>query len=99
MTGPCSPTGDIRTSPARAQEVGPADFLSTRSISRDNSPTTWRKSTHSTDGGQCVEVADGIPDLVPVRDSTDPSGPALHFPSPAGKSFITALSTGEFDAC
>ncbi|MFJ8623353.1 DUF397 domain-containing protein [Kitasatospora sp. NPDC093550] len=62
-----------------------------------NSPTTWRKSTHSGQGGECVEVADGVPGLIPVRDSKDPDGPALLFPSTAWQSFVTAVRTGEFD--
>ncbi|MFE5330103.1 DUF397 domain-containing protein [Embleya sp. NPDC056575] len=33
----------------------------------------WRKSSHSNgDGGACVEVAPGF-EVVPVRDSKDPS--------------------------
>ncbi|MBD0676200.1 DUF397 domain-containing protein [Streptomyces sp. CBMA156] len=60
--------------------------------------TTWRKSTYSGSGGTCIEVADGIPGLMPVRDSKDPSGPALAFPAPAWQAFITAVRTGEFDA-
>ncbi|MER7765633.1 DUF397 domain-containing protein [Kitasatospora sp. NPDC096140] len=60
--------------------------------------TTWRKSTYSGSGGQCVEVADGFAGLVPVRDSKDPSGPALAFSSSAWQSFVTAVRTGEFDA-
>ncbi|MFE2865692.1 DUF397 domain-containing protein [Embleya sp. NPDC059259] len=36
--------------------------------------TTWRKSTHSNgDGGNCVEVRDDLPGIVPIRDSKDPS--------------------------
>jgi hypothetical protein len=39
--------------------------------------TTWRKSTYSGgDNGDCIEVADHIPGVVPVRDSTAPHGPA-----------------------
>ncbi|MER7583899.1 DUF397 domain-containing protein [Kitasatospora sp. NPDC097691] len=58
----------------------------------------WRKSTYS--GGQngCVEVADGFTGVMPVRDSKDPSGPALLFSSSAWQSFVTAVRTGEFDA-
>ncbi|MEU9048647.1 MULTISPECIES: DUF397 domain-containing protein [unclassified Kitasatospora] len=58
--------------------------------------TTWRKSTHS--GGQngCVEVADGFPGAMPVRDSKDPDGPALLFSATAWQSFVTAVRTGEF---
>ncbi|MFJ8737849.1 DUF397 domain-containing protein [Embleya sp. NPDC127516] len=40
----------------------------------DLSAATWRKSSHSnSDQGACVEVADGFPGFVPVRDSKDPS--------------------------
>ncbi|MER7754423.1 DUF397 domain-containing protein [Kitasatospora sp. NPDC097643] len=60
--------------------------------------TTWRKSTYSSDGGQCIEVADGFPNAVPVRDSKDPDGPTLRFPSAAWQAFVTAVRTGEFDA-
>ncbi|MFE7272919.1 DUF397 domain-containing protein [Streptomyces sp. NPDC057623] len=36
----------------------------------DLSGARWRKSTYSNgDGGNCVEVADGVPGTVPVRDS------------------------------
>ncbi|MFD0310085.1 DUF397 domain-containing protein [Streptomyces sp. NPDC127119] len=40
----------------------------------------WGKSSYS-DGGanNCVEVADGCPGFVPVRDSKVPDGPALVF--------------------
>ncbi|MGK5737461.1 DUF397 domain-containing protein [Micromonospora sp. URMC 103] len=40
----------------------------------------WRKSTRSgASGGNCVEVADNPPGIVAVRDSKDPSRPALTF--------------------
>jgi hypothetical protein len=38
----------------------------------------WRKSSYSGgNGGNCVEVARGLPGVVAVRDSKDPAGPAL----------------------
>lgn len=40
--------------------------------SSDYKPSTavWRKSSYSGgDGGNCLEVATGDPDIVPVRDS------------------------------
>jgi hypothetical protein len=47
----------------------------------DLSTAQWRKSSYS--GGQqgdaCVEVADGVSMLVPVRDSKTPLAPALTF--------------------
>jgi Domain of unknown function (DUF397) len=58
--------------------------------------TTWRKSSYSnTNGGECVEVADGCPGVVPVRDSKDPEGPHLTFTATAWTTFITALKTGQ----
>ncbi|MGW7364058.1 DUF397 domain-containing protein [Streptomyces sp. NPDC054841] len=58
----------------------------------DLGAVTWRKSSYS-DGGadNCVEVADGIPAVVPVRDSKTPHGPALLFPAPAWTAFLATL--------
>ncbi|ALC28404.1 MULTISPECIES: DUF397 domain-containing protein [Streptomyces] len=50
---------------------------------------TWRKSSYSnSDGGDCVEVSDDFEDLVPVRDSKQPEGPALVFGAPAWAAFV-----------
>ncbi|MEV6972621.1 DUF397 domain-containing protein [Kitasatospora sp. NPDC093806] len=56
----------------------------------------WFKSSHSDNGGACVEVAADYPGLVPVRDSKYPEGPALVFPTDAWRSFVTAVQAGEF---
>ncbi|MER7765728.1 DUF397 domain-containing protein [Kitasatospora sp. NPDC096140] len=64
----------------------------------DLSAARWRKSSYSGSGGTCVEVADDYPGVMPVRDSKDPSGPALVFSSAAWRSFVTAVRSGEFDA-
>ncbi|MBV6697611.1 DUF397 domain-containing protein [Kitasatospora aureofaciens] len=58
--------------------------------------TAWRKSSYS--GGNCIEVAPGFPGVVPVRDSKDPSGPALVFPAPAWEAFVAAVREGDFPA-
>ncbi|GHJ27854.1 DUF397 domain-containing protein [Streptomyces hygroscopicus] len=55
----------------------------------------WRKSSYSNqEGGNCVEVADGIPGVVPVRDSKRPDGPALVFPAASWTAFVDELTTG-----
>ncbi|MCQ8191660.1 DUF397 domain-containing protein [Streptomyces rugosispiralis] len=56
------------------------------------STTAWRKSSYSNnDGGMCVEVADNLPGVVPVRDSKDPDGPVLIFPNGSWSTFIAGL--------
>ncbi|MFE3553082.1 DUF397 domain-containing protein [Streptomyces kronopolitis] len=58
----------------------------------DLSTAAWRKSSYSNgDGGDCVEVADDLPGIVPVRDSKDPHGSALIFPVAAWSSFVSAV--------
>ncbi|MFC5661936.1 DUF397 domain-containing protein [Kitasatospora misakiensis] len=60
---------------------------------------TWHKSTYSGgEGGNCIEVADSLAEVVPVRDSKDPNGPTLTFTATAWQSFITAIHTGELPA-
>ncbi|MFF9642420.1 DUF397 domain-containing protein [Kitasatospora aureofaciens] len=62
----------------------------------DLSSAAWFKSSHSNNGGSCVEVAPNFPGLVPVRDSKDPQGPALVFPAGAWRSFVVGVRAGEF---
>ncbi|MEV5008862.1 DUF397 domain-containing protein [Streptomyces sp. NPDC056159] len=58
----------------------------------DLSTAVWRKSSYSNgDGGDCVEVADGLTGIVPVRDSKLSHGPILTVAAPAWTSFVTAL--------
>ncbi|GAA4665078.1 DUF397 domain-containing protein [Streptomyces youssoufiensis] len=60
---------------------------------------TWQKSSYSGDnGGECVEVATGLPDVVPVRDSKDPDGPALAFTTSAWAAFVAGIKAGDFSA-
>ncbi|MFF3005645.1 DUF397 domain-containing protein [Kitasatospora sp. NPDC057940] len=62
----------------------------------DLSGASWIKSSYSDNGGDCVEVATDVPHLAPVRDSKDPEGPALVFPTAAWSSFVAAVRAGEF---
>ncbi|MFI9271179.1 DUF397 domain-containing protein [Kitasatospora sp. NPDC052896] len=53
---------------------------------------SWRKSSYSgTNGGNCIEIADGLPGVVPVRDSKDPDGPVLVFGVEAFADFIASV--------
>ncbi|SCL29008.1 protein of unknown function [Micromonospora pallida] len=53
----------------------------------------WRKSSRSSgNGGNCVEVADNLTDVVGVRDSKDPHGPALTFTPTAWRAFVTRFT-------
>ena len=55
----------------------------------DLATAVWRKSSYS-DGGtsNCVEVVDGHPDLVPVRDSKVPAGQVLLFAASSWSAFV-----------
>ncbi|MGW4866936.1 DUF397 domain-containing protein [Streptomyces chartreusis] len=59
----------------------------------DLSNVRWRKSTYSNgDGGNCVEVADGVPGVIPVRDSKLASdSPVLLVAAHAWDRFLTCL--------
>ncbi|MDX6354452.1 MAG: hypothetical protein QOF98_1355, partial [Streptomyces sp.] len=55
----------------------------------ERAAVTWRKSSYSgANGGNCIEVGDGIPSVLPVRDSKDPEGPALLFTPTAWSAFV-----------
>ncbi|MEV8388416.1 MULTISPECIES: DUF397 domain-containing protein [unclassified Streptomyces] len=59
----------------------------------------WRKSSYSDNGaGGCVEVSDGYPAAVPVRDSKNPHGPAILFPTGHWSTFVTAVKQGQLPA-
>ncbi|MFY1573404.1 DUF397 domain-containing protein [Verrucosispora sp. WMMD703] len=52
----------------------------------------WHKSSRSSgNGGDCVEVAGNLPDVVGVRDSKDPTGPALLFSPAAWRAFVATV--------
>lgn len=64
-------------------------------ISPDLSGAEFRTSSLSGANNNCVEVATNLPGLVAVRDSKDPSGPALTFSHPAWNNFLTGIRNGE----
>ncbi|MEU1483664.1 DUF397 domain-containing protein [Streptomyces sp. NPDC005752] len=73
--------------------------MTERTIPTTSAASGWRKSTHSDNqGGSCVEVLDGHPSGVPVRDSKSPQGPALLISAAGWSSFVAAVKAGRFSA-
>ncbi len=63
----------------------------------DLSRAAWHKSSHSSQDGNCVEVASNLPGAVAVRDSKDPHGPALIFTPGEWRRFTARVKSGELD--
>ncbi|MEO3754491.1 DUF397 domain-containing protein [Streptomyces sp. B6B3] len=64
-----------------------------RATRPDLTAAPWRKSSYSNqDGGDCVEIADGFPGVVPVRDSKRPEGAALVVPASAWRAFVAHVA-------
>ncbi|MEV4126448.1 DUF397 domain-containing protein [Nocardia sp. NPDC049707] len=62
----------------------------------DTSGARWFKSSYSASNGQCVEVAFLDCDAVGVRDSKNPTGPALVFTPGEWAAFTAGVVDGEF---
>jgi hypothetical protein len=63
----------------------------------DLGAVSWRKSSYSEGGADnCVEVADGLPAVVPIRDSKSPHGPVLRFPATAWMAFLDTLKGPDY---
>ena len=56
----------------------------------DLSCAEWRKSSYSSQSGNCVEVARNLPGLVAVRDSRQPAGAKLVVSRETWRGFISA---------
>ena len=60
----------------------------------DLAGAAWHKSSYSgNNGGDCVEVADNLRDVVAVRDSKDPEGPVLLFSPGQWRAFAAGLKS------
>jgi hypothetical protein len=65
----------------------------------DLSRAEWRKSSRSNgSGGECVEVAGNIPGITAVRDSKNPTGPALIVSPDEWSVFLNSVKNGEAPA-
>ncbi|MCC3328013.1 DUF397 domain-containing protein [Nocardia abscessus] len=63
----------------------------------DLSGARWFKSTRSGASQDCVEVAFLDDDKVGVRDSKNPTGPALVFTPSEWDAFTAGVTDGEFN--
>lgn len=66
-------------------------------MNRDLSSASWFKSSYSQAGGDCVETAFLDDGAVAVRDSKNPTGPALIFTPSEWDAFLAGARGGEFD--
>jgi Domain of unknown function (DUF397) len=57
----------------------------------DLSRAEWRKSSYSSQSGNCVEVARNLPGPVAVRDSKEPDGARLVVSRETWRVFLQAL--------
>ncbi|WP_328406899.1 DUF397 domain-containing protein [Nocardia sp. NBC_00403] len=62
----------------------------------DLSGAKWFKSSRSQGGSECVEVAWLGEGMVGVRDSKNPTGPALVFTPGEWEAFTGGVQDGEF---
>ena len=61
---------------------------------RDLAHAHWHTSSYSQDAnGACVEVARNLPGIVAVRDSKNPTGPALVIDTQAWHTFTSQLKS------
>ncbi|MFD4794304.1 DUF397 domain-containing protein [Streptomyces anulatus] len=60
----------------------------------------WFKSSYSSNGGNCIEVAANLVaarGIVPVRDSKVVGGPVVAVPATAFAAFVAGVRGGTFD--
>lgn len=62
----------------------------------DPARPAWRKSSHSGESTQCVEVADLGP-AIGVRDSKNPDGPSLSLSPATFRGLVGRVRAGRLD--
>ncbi len=63
----------------------------------ENLSVSWQKSTLCSNPSGCVELAELRTGVIVLRDSQNPSGPALCFTPGEIAAFIGGAQKGEFD--
>ncbi|MFE2413275.1 DUF397 domain-containing protein [Kitasatospora sp. NPDC059408] len=58
---------------------------------------TFRRSSYSGGDDNCVEIGVTGEPVTYIRDSKNPSGPALVFDREGHSAFVNAVASGEFD--
>ena len=58
--------------------------------------SVWRKARRSMSNGDCVEVAPAGSKIL-VRDSKNPDGVTLEYPTDMWRSFLSSAKQGDFD--
>ncbi|MFQ6326762.1 DUF397 domain-containing protein [Nocardia sp. CWNU-33] len=66
-------------------------------MNADLSGARWFKSSRSGGSKECVEIAHLNGGMVGVRDSKNPTGPALVFTPGEWAAFMAGVHDGEFD--
>ncbi|UIX32546.1 helix-turn-helix domain-containing protein [Streptomyces sp. GQFP] len=83
-------TGSLTDEPNRWLRT--TTTMSAQHITDASTLTAWRKSSHSgSDNGNCLEVSEAHPTHTPVRDSKNPTGPALLFGTAAWSTFVASI--------
>lgn len=67
----------------------------TNTLNSSAAGLTWTKSSYSAGQSDCLEVAHGTANVLPVRDSKRPTSPALTITYTAWTAFITGVKTTE----
>jgi Domain of unknown function (DUF397) len=64
-------------------------------MKQDLSQAAWRKSSRSGANNNCVQVAGNLANIVAVRDSKDPGGPALVFTRTEWDAFAATVKASQ----